>query len=157
MWLSWGQLKSVRLSCICVYFPCPQRSSQSPHTPISGSLISVSISGLWPCVGDLEVSWLGRKSFAVWQLLQVYSMWSPESEGLGGRTPLRLSLDLLLKPRTEAESPQTWHLYSKLLGAAASVPSVCLVPLHPAFQESPLSSSWRTTLPSVSCFCLKVT
>ena len=83
----------------------------------------------------------GRKSFAVWQRLQVYSTWSPESEGLGGRTPLRLSLDLLLRPRAQAVSdPQTWRLYSKLLGAAASVP-VCLscapalLSLHPAFQE----------------------
>ena len=65
----------------------------------------------------------------------------PESEGLGGRTPLRLSLDLLLRPRAQAVSaPQTWRLYSKLLGAAASVP-VCLscapalLSLHPAFQE----------------------
>ena len=151
MWLSWGQLQSVRFSYVCVCFPCSQRSSQCPHAPISSSLISLSISSFWPCVGDLEVSWQGGRHLQ----FDSYSLWSPESEDLGGRTPLRLSLDLPLRPHVQAvPSTRLGILTPSCEALRVSVP-FC-PSCAPAFQKFPSSSSWRTTLPSISCFCLKV-
>lgn len=109
MWLSWDQLKSVRFNYIFVCFLCSQRSSQFPPAPISSSLLSLFISGFWPCVGTHRSLMMGgdhlqfdNYSGCFW--CDLPPALSPESEDLGGRMPLRLILDLLLKPHIQVVS-----------------------------------------------------